>query len=298
MSTGPGRAQSQAQLTTLGQVTAVIVNYNSGPWLARCIRALKGKGARVPRVIVVDNASSDDSLYNLPPMPATDIVRSPENLGFGRGVNFVLDRINTPYLLVINPDCLLVPEGLHALVEDMEAHEQAGMVSGRIYDMGGNEQRGSRRQLPGPRRVLNEVMRFRMGPAIDLTHLPAPSEPGEVEAVSGACMLIRTAAFRRLGGFDAGFPMHFEDLDLMARLLADGWKIRLLPDVAISHAGGVSSRQRPVRVMINKHRGLWRYLNKHCKDRWPPWVRPFWWFGIWLHVLLMLPVVSWRSYRN
>ncbi len=298
MSTGPGRAQSQDQLAALGQVTAVIVNYNSGPWLARCVRALKGKGARVPRVIVVDNASSDDSLDNLPPMPTTDIVRSLDNLGFGRGVNLVLDRVDTPYLLVINPDCLLVPEGLHALVEEMDSHEQAGMVSGRIYDMGGNEQRGSRRQLPGPRRVLNEVLRFRMGPAIDLTHLPAPSQPVDVEAVSGACMLIRTAAFRHLGGFDTGFPMHFEDLDLMARLLADGWTIRLVPDVAISHAGGVSSRQRPVRVMINKHRGLWRYLNKHCRDRWPPWVRPFWWLGIWLHVLLMLPVVSWRSYRN
>jgi len=286
--------QPQAPASALAQVTAVIVNYNSGPWLARCVRALKGKGARVPRVIVVDNASDDDSLENLPVMPELDIVRSPGNVGFGRGVNLVLDRVNTPYLLIINPDCLLAPEGLLALVADIDQHTNAALVSGRIYDMSGNEQRGSRRQLPGPRRVLNEVLRFRMGPVIDLTHLPAPAHPGEVEAVSGACMLLRTEAFVKMGGFDPGFPMHFEDLDLMARLLAGGWKIRLVPDVAISHAGGISSRRRPVQVMISKHRGLWRYLNKHCRDRWPIWVRPLWWLGIWLHATLMMPVVLWR----
>ncbi|TVR96655.1 MAG: glycosyltransferase family 2 protein [Wenzhouxiangellaceae bacterium] len=294
MSAESATAAPLAPPATLARVTAVIVNYNSGPWLARCIRALKGKGARLPLLLVIDNASDDDSLDNLPPMPGLDIVRNSSNLGFGRGVNSALERVTTPYLLILNPDCLMVPEGLAALVRDMDAHPEAGLVSGRIYDMSGNEQRGSRRQLPGPRRVLNEFLRFRMGPVIDLTHLPSPSEPGEVEAVSGACMLVRTEAFRALNGFDAGFPMHFEDLDLMSRLQQAGWTVRLVPDVAISHAGGVSSRRRPVRVMVSKHHGLWRYLNKHCRNRWPVWVRPLWWLGIWLHAALMVPVVLWR----
>ncbi len=279
----------------LGRVTAVIINYNSGPWLKRCLRALKGRNARFPAVIVVDNASEDGSADELPALPGLSLIRSEQNLGFGPGVNSVLDRIDTEFMLIINPDCLLSPEGLLALVGELDREADTALVSGRIYDMSGNEQRGSRRQLPGPRRVLNEVFHFRIGNGVDLTHTPAPTNPTAVEAVSGACMLLRTAVFRELGGFDVGFPMHFEDLDLMARLQQAGWRVRLLPSVAISHAGGVSSRQRPVRVMLAKHRGLWRYLNKHCRDRWPLWSRPLWWIGIWSHALLALPGALWRQ---
>ena len=287
-------ARQPSAPSPLARVAAVVVNYNSGPWLGRCIRALKGRGARYPQVIVVDNASDDESCRDLPDMPGFRIERLSSNLGFGRGVNHVLDQIDSEFLLIINPDCLLVPEGLTELVEDLASHPEAALVSGRIFDMSGNEQRGSRRQLPGPRRVLNEVFRFRLGTGIDLTHVPSPADAMAVEAVSGACMLVRTCAFRDLGGFDPGFPMHFEDLDLMARLQKAGWSVRLVPSVAISHAGGVSSRRRPVRVMLNKHRGLWRYLGKHCRDRWPLWSRPLWWVGLWCHALIMVPVALWK----
>jgi N-acetylglucosaminyl-diphospho-decaprenol L-rhamnosyltransferase len=278
----------------LCRVTAVVINYNSGPWLARCIRALKGQGAKFPQVIVFDNASDDGSVEELSSMPGLDILKSEKNLGFGRGVNRALDRVSTEFLLIVNPDCLLVPDALITLVAELDEFPEAALVSGRIFDMSGNEQRGSRRQLPGPRRILNEVFRFRLGAGVDLTHMPAPMESMEVEAVSGACMLLRAKVFRSLNGFDPGFPMHFEDLDLMARLAQAGWSVRLVPSVAVSHAGGVSSRQRPVQVMLDKHRGLWRYLNKHCRDRWPAWSRPLWWLGIWIHAVVLVPVALWR----
>lgn len=278
----------------LARVSVVIVNYNSGRWLARCVRALKGKGARLPSVLVLDNASEDDSVEDLPDMPGLEVIRSLDNLGFGRGVNYLLDRIDSEFLLILNPDCLLVADGLNVLIRELASFPEAALVSGRIFDMSGNEQRGSRRQLPGPKRVLNEVFRFRFGAGVDLTHLPAAPEATVVEAVSGACMLVRTEVFKSLGGFDTGFPMHFEDLDLMARLQQAGWQVRLVPEVAISHAGGISSRHRPVRVQFDKHRGLWRYLNKHCRNRWPVWIRPLWLMGIWLHFLLILPVVIWQ----
>lgn len=292
----PGENTTVADLPSapLGRVTVVVVNYNSGHWLKRCVRALKGRGRRFPEMIVLDNASSDGSLEELPIMAGLTTLRSEQNLGFARGVNRAAREVKTPYLLVINPDCLLVPEGLARLVQELDDHSDAALVSGRIFDMSGNEQRGSRRQLPGPRRVLNELIPLRSGNGVDLTHLPAPDSATAVEAVSGACMLIRREAFEALGGLDAAYPMHFEDLDFMARLAQAGWQVRLVPDVAISHAGGVSSRHRPVRVMLDKHRGLWRYLNCHCHDRWPLWQRPLWALGIGLHALLMVPLSLWR----
>ena len=278
----------------LSRVTAVIVNYNSGPWLERCIRALRGKRATTPAVEIVDNDSDDDSIARLPELPALRVRRSPRNLGFARGVNTAARAVKTEYLLIINPDCLLVPEALTILIADLDAHPQAGMVSGRIFDMSGNEQRGSRRVLPTRVRVLNEALGRSRDDGVDRTHLPAPNVATEVEAVSGACMLLRRQAFLAVGGFDKHYPMHFEDLDLMARLGEAGWTVRLLPDVAVSHAGGVSSASRPVRVMWNKHRGLWRYLNRHPQLPWPRWSRTLWWLGIHGHGLLMVPVSLWR----
>jgi GT2 family glycosyltransferase len=137
-------------------------------------------------------------------------------------------------------------------------------------------------------RILGEVLPGL--PGIDLTHTPAPDASIDVEAVSGACMLVRTTALEQVGGFDPRFHMHFEDLDLMARLGEAGWRIRLVPSVFVSHAGGVSSRRRPVAVMWAKHESLWRYLNKHCAEDWNAFSRLLWWLLIHAHAALMTPV--------
>lgn len=274
----------------LSRVTAVIVNYNSGRWLARCIDNLRARGSRQPDIIIVDNASTDGSLDMVPDLPGITVRRAHRNLGFGRGVNQALRSVTTDYMLIINPDCLIVPDALVSLIEDLDAHRDAALVSGRVFDMSGSEQRGSRRRLPSRRQVLREVLPFSEYDGIDLTTEPAPDGPGDVEAVSGACMLARTAALESIGGFDPGFHMHFEDLDAMARLREAGWRIRLLPSVFISHAGGVSSRKRPVKVMWAKHKSLWRYLNKHCASEWSPLSRLAWWLVIHLHAVFNTPI--------
>ncbi|HMA98575.1 MAG TPA: glycosyltransferase family 2 protein [Wenzhouxiangella sp.] len=280
-------------MSPLSRVTAIVVNYNSGPWLERCVRALRGDDNKPPVVEIIDNGSEDESLALLPDLPGVRMRRSPCNLGFARAVNHAARAVKTEYLLIINPDCLLVPSALLRLVEDLDAHPEVGMVSGRIFDMSGNEQRGSRRRLPTRQRVLNEILgRGRVG--VDLTSQPPPRTPQNVEAVSGACMLLRRQAFLEVGGFDKHYPLHFEDLDLMARLGQAGWLLRLLPDVAVSHVGGVSSRSRPMQVVWKKHRGLWRYLNRHPEPPWVWWNKAFWWLGIHAHALAVMPLGRWQ----
>jgi GT2 family glycosyltransferase len=295
MSAATPLAESETGLRpALERVCVLIVNYNSGKWLSRCVRALKGRGSRLPEIRVLDNGSVDGSPDQLPDMPGLSILRSDANLGFGPGINKLASTVTQDYMLILNPDCLLVAESLERLIEELDTWPEAALVSGRIFDMSGNEQRGSRRQLPSPKRLRNEVLKFHFSSGVDLTHLPAPEGPCEVEAVSGACMLVRRDQFNALGGFDVGFPMHFEDLDLMARLRAAHQQIRLVPDVAISHAGGVSSRHRPLQVEVDKHRGLWRYLIKHCQAQWPWWSRPLWAAAIVAHFLLILPIAFLR----
>ena len=277
----------------LARVTVLIVNYNSGHWLERCIRALRARDGSCPQIEVVDNDSSDGSASQVPQWDSVRVRRAPRNLGFARGVNTAARAAATEYLLIINPDCLLLPNSLERLIAELDAHPQAAMVSGRVFDTSGNEQRGSRRCLPTRKRVLGEVFGCHRD-RIDLLHLPVPEQSMEVEALSGACMLVRRSAFLTVGGLDKRYPMHFEDVDLMARLRQAGWTLRLVPEVVVSHAGGVSSRSRPVRVMWKKHRGLWRYLNQHPELPWPGWQRGLWWLGIHAHAVLMVPVALWR----
>lgn len=283
----------------LARVDVAIVNYNAGDWLAHCIARLRPEGVDRPHVIVVDNASNDASLQALDERESTagdlTIERLDRNTGFAAGVNRATAHATREFLLILNPDCLLAPDALARLVAELDAHPEAGLVSGRVLGADGHEQRGSRRRLPTPRRVIAELLRTD-GERIDCSDSPAPDSSVDVEAVSGACMLVRRGAFERLGGMDEGYPLHFEDLDLFARLRAAGWTLRWVPDVEILHAGGRSSSTRPVGVLWAKHLGLWRYLTNHCRDAWPVWQRPLWLIALVAHAVLRTPL-AWAAAR-
>jgi len=112
----------------------------------------------------------------------------------------------------------------------------------------------------------------------------------EAEATSGACMLMRTDAFRELGGFDEDYRLHCEDLDLMYRLREAGWRILYVPLATAVHVQGVSSASRPFWVHRQKHRGLSRFFRLHLAEGtgWPS--RFLFQFGLWTHWLLLWPL--------
>ena len=278
----------------LARVDVLIVNYNAGEWLARCIARLCADGAEEPRVVVVDNGSTDSSLQALDEIGLT-IDRLGRNTGFAAGVNRAASQATREFLLILNPDCLIEPATLARLVDELDRHPDCALVSGKVLDTDGKEQRGSRRRLPTPRRVIAEMLRLG-GERIDCAEVAPPESSVEVEAVSGACMLVRREAFERLGGMDEGYPLHFEDLDLFARLRETGWTLRWVPDVEIVHAGGRSSATRPVAVLWARHRGLWRYLARHCRDAWPVWQRPLWFIALVVHATIRTPLV-WAAAR-
>ena len=173
----------------LARVDVLIVNYNAGDWLARCIARLRPDGAEEPRVVVVDNGSTDSSLQALDENGLT-IDRLGRNTGFAAGVNRAASQATREFLLILNPDCLIEPATLARLVDELDRHPDCALVSGKVLDTDGKEQRGSRRRLPTPARIVSEMLPLG-GAGIDLTNTPAPNEAVEVEAVSGACMLVR-----------------------------------------------------------------------------------------------------------
>lgn len=293
-------------------VDVIIVNFNAGGYLVRCVDA----ALRCPlpvTVTVVDNGSSDESLSLLDGRFAHDkrvvVLVNQSNLGFAAANNRAVELSSAPYLLFLNPDCILGPQTLKRLVEFMDATANAGLCGCIIRDADGREQVASRRVIPdlwtGLARMLmiEKVWPSALGSRrLDWTSEPLPESPVEVEAISGALMLARRSALDEVGTLDDGYFLHCEDLDWFVRFRRHGWPIYLIPDVDALHYKGICSETRPIAVLWHKHRGMHRFFRKFQRHKYPHVVRGLVVIGIWVHfagvtVGTMLRGLIWRRHR-
>jgi GT2 family glycosyltransferase len=254
-----------------GFTSIVIVAADSGPGLEECVaRAL---ASSVPvEVIVVDNDSHDGIPEAVARMyqhdPRIRVVFNHANFGFGRAMNVGAREARGDALLALNPDCLLETETLAQLRKILQTHRDAGVIGAVVCDAAGTPDPASCRRDPLLRRSLNvltgrakheaEDARFQ---GVDVPG-PIPAAVTEVENVSGALMLLPRAVFERLRGFDEGYFLHFEDLDLCRRARGAGCEVLLAGMVRVHHAKGGSSARRPVFVSYHMHRGMWRWFVK------------------------------------
>lgn len=276
----------------------VVVNYNTGTALRRCLAAVGEQGAVVASITVVDNASTDDSL-DLPArlLDQVDILRNDRNPGFGTACNQGARRGRAPGLLFLNPDCYAAPGALAYLSDALAGDSALALVGGHILNPSGQVQRASRRLLPTLGRALQTALGFGSR-GVDQSHTPLQQGVQRVEAVSGACMAVRREAFEAIGGFDEAFVLHCEDLDLMRRLTDAGWGIAYQADAEFIHEQGLSSRRRPLWVHYHKHRGLRRYYLKHLAGRHNALQRMVVSTAIGLRFIVTLPMAWWQSQRR
>ncbi len=268
-------------MNPLSQITALVVNHNAGDLLADCVVALS---TQVGKTIVVDNASTDLSIARLkevfPGEPADgrlNIIFSKKNMGFAAGCNLGLVATATPYILFINPDCLPSSGAIERLYEVIKSDPQTGMVGGRLLNPDGSEQGGSRRAIPTPWRAFVRATGLhcfaRFFPALlfdfNLHHQPLPDHPIEVEAISGALMLVRRQAIDEVGDWDEGYFLHCEDLDWCLRFRQKNWKILFVPDAPVLHHQGACSHARPFFVAWHKHKGMLHFYRKFFLHRYP-----------------------------
>lgn len=190
-------------------LSVLIVNFNAGTLLTACVDALLATPLAL-EVIVSDNGSTDSSLADLEARHGRDprlrIQRNQANLGFAGGHNRVLPLARAPYLLFLNPDCLVAPDTLPRMLDFMERHPAVGMAGAIIRDPDGGEQRASRRRLPDPWVGLVRFLHLeRLWPELvatkrlNLHDEPLPSQPQAVEAISGSLMLVRRQALDSVG---------------------------------------------------------------------------------------------------
>jgi GT2 family glycosyltransferase len=285
-------------------VSLVVVNYNAGALLGQCVTSVL---PQVNELIVVDNASSDDSLDEAiaphPDNPKLLVIRNNKNLGFSAACNIGWDHASGSYVMFLNPDCVLEPDSVQRLFQALESFPEAGMVGGLLIDPDGTEQGGGRRAIPTPWRSFVRAFglsRFaQRWPKLffdfHLHKQPLPAHPVEVEAISGACMLVRRAAMEDVGRWDEGYFLHCEDLDFSMTLRRKGWTIMFVPDAKIVHEKGTCSRSRPIFVEWHKHRGMMRFYRKFFRHQYPGMLMWLVALGVWLRFAAVATYYTLRS---
>lgn len=242
------------------RVGAVVVSWNTARSLATCLRSLLAEG--VDPVIVVDNASADGSAEVAEDLGApVRVLRTGANLGFGAAANRGLVLVDTPWVLVANADAAVRPGSVTRLVERIRADDQLGVLGPRLVDPDGTTYPSARR-FPDWVDGIGHALLARWWPTNPFTRrYHADGDPGAVvDWVSGACFLARTDALRAVGGFDEGYFLYFEDVDLCWRLRRAGWVVGYEPTAVVVHGHGRSTSQVPIRSVIEHHRSLLRWL--------------------------------------
>lgn len=276
-------------------ISTIIVNYNAGKFLRSCVDSLLNCPLEI-EIIIVDNASTDGSLEFLPGLPCLKIIKNPANVGFATACNTGVRAASAPFLLFLNPDCSFKLGALAELLDTMRMDERVGMAGGLLTNLDGTEQAGGRRAIPTPWRSFVRAFglaRFsdrwpRLFFDFHLHQQPLPDRAIEVEAISGACMLVKREAMQDVGEWDESYFLHCEDLDLCMRFRQKGWKILFIPSVQITHALGVCGRSRPVFVEWHKHKGMVRFYRKFFRHQYPSVLMWLVVAGVWLRFGLVV----------
>ena len=301
MTSSPDSSSSGSSPSDPGDgIAAIVVSYQSAATIDDCLTRLRAAQG-VSAIRVVDNHSSDGTLEIVQRHAAGDarvrFIDNPDNPGFGVGCNQGVDDLGdapAAWLAFVNPDCLLEADAL-ARLRALATPLGDALLGADLVDDDGVRDGAARRNDPDFAGMLAGVLTSALGraPRSALNLAPDDSQPLQrVQAVSGALMLMPRALFARIGGFDPGYRLHAEDLDLCRRAREAGAVVAVANRVRVLHVRGVSSRSRPLFVEWHKHRGLWRYFSKFEAGRRGMWTR----LGVFAAIWLRFPIAAARAW--
>jgi N-acetylglucosaminyl-diphospho-decaprenol L-rhamnosyltransferase len=267
------------------EVAVVIVNYQTGSWLGRCLDSLERHAGSHLDVVVVDNASSDGSA-EAAERPGVRLIRNPTNRYLSPAWNQGARLTEAPFLLFLNPDTEWFAGTVGDLVGVARANPRAGIVGPTIRDLAGTMY-PSGRTFPT---IVDALGHAFLSPFTRDNPFTRRHEMGGwdrttervVDWVSGCCMLMPRAAYDAVGGFDEGFPLYGEELDMASRLREAGWSVLYTPAATVLHEMGVSTggRRRPHRIVVMQSTSLYRYYAKHRSAGWRRLTLPLAWVAL------------------
>jgi N-acetylglucosaminyl-diphospho-decaprenol L-rhamnosyltransferase len=250
-------------------LSVAVVSFNTREITLRCLQATEDATAEgVIALTLVDNGSTDGTVeVARREHPTWRIVALPENPGYGSALNRSFREVSGSSYLALNSDSHLRPDAIRLLLDFLQRHPECGLVGPALIYPDGRPQLSAKR-FPSLPLALAEVLclhsvfaRNRSLRRFYYEDQNLATHPW-VDTVSGAAMLIRSEAFRRIGGFDEGFRMYFEETDLCRRLHDAGYRVALCAQAAAIHSHGASTIQTSVR-QVEYYLSYVRYFRKH-----------------------------------
>ena len=231
-------------------LSILIVSYNTCAVLRECLQSVEAaRGSLALEVIVVDNASRDDSVAMMrAEFPRVVVIETGANLGFGNANNRACEAATGRYLVLLNSDAFLKPDTLVRSLARMEAEPSVGLAGGRLVGRDGALQPSARMfptlttDLLTMSGLADRYPRSKFFGQGDRTWAD-PMQEAEVDWVPGAYSIVRGSVVRERGLFDPAFFLYYEEVDLCWRIQRAGYRIMYWPEIEVVHVGGESSRQ-------------------------------------------------------
>ncbi len=256
----------------------ILVNYNSTGYLLKCLDTVyETLGDRPAVIYVQDNHSQDCPEKIHQHFPEVHLTLNDKNLGFAAAVNQAILKSTSPYIVLLNPDSLMVKGFFEAAIPYLSQNPDVGIIGPKILDSDGSIQ-GSARSFPTPLTAFfgRKSLFTRLFPNNRITSVNVLTSrcdgitPMEVDWVSGACMIVRRQAIESVGLFDERFFMYWEDADWCRRMWNSGWKVVYFPLSEVMHYVGVSSDQLMIRSLFEFHKSVYFLFDKY--NRPSPWL--------------------------
>ncbi|MFQ5577512.1 MAG: glycosyltransferase family 2 protein [Anaerolineae bacterium] len=248
------------------ELSIVIINWNTQELLARCLDSVYANPPAIPfEVLVVDNASTDGSATMVQRrFPQVRLMVNDDNVGFAQANNQAIRHSKGDYVLLLNSDTKVKPHALNRLLDFLKAHPQAGAVGARILNPDGSLQTSC---YPRPTLAREFWRLFHLDTFYPYgSYAMANWDAGAsrtVDALLGACILLRRTALEQVGALDEDYFMYSEEVDLCYRLQKGGWSLYWVPEAEIIHYGGQSTKQVAAEMFMQLYRSKLLFFRKH-----------------------------------
>jgi GT2 family glycosyltransferase len=251
-------------------ISVVIVGWNAGHYLELCLDSLvKAPPKRSMEVLVVDNASTDGSADMIETkFPWVKLIKSPENLGFSRGNNLAIRQCQGRYIALVNPDVIVFPGCLDALVDFLEANPKVGNAGPRVFNPDMTQQNTCRRfptlwnNFCSAAGLASRFKKSRFFAGEQMFYFPH-DRTMRVDVIVGCFSTIRRETFDAVGLLDEDLFMYGDDVDWCRRCWNAGWEVVFYPGAQAIHYRGKTTASHPVRFAVAQLRSILQYWSKH-----------------------------------
>ena len=255
------------------EIAIVILNYNGKEWLSKFLPDVIKYKQETCKVIIADNCSTDDSIefLNNNFSNSVGIISLPENTGYAGGYNEALKQVNSDYFILLNSDVAVTENWITPLLEAMESDYTMAICQPKILSF----EEPTKFEYAGAAGGWIDLFGYPFCKGRVLSHVENDiaqyDQPNEIFWASGAALMIRAPIFKAIGGFDAAYFAHMEEIDLCWRVKRAGFKIKVIPESKIYHVGGGTlNYESPRKVFLNFRNSLYTLLKNE------PFTHLFW----------------------